>query len=117
MERAQRDPAVTRRRTGAAGRVGCSVRLGDAAILATHIVVAWWQLTRANYVEHYGLLRAKLPNGEYETPKPHHSWNAKHVYTNLVLFQLERQNDHHPNAARRYQALRHFPDLPQLPSV
>jgi hypothetical protein len=31
-------------------------------------------------------------------------------------FQLERHSDHHANAARRYQSLRHFPDLPQLPS-
>jgi len=84
--------------------------------LAIHNPVAWWQLTSTNYVEHYGLLRARLANGEYEAPKPHHSWNANHVYTNLVLFQLERHSDHHANAARRYQALRHYPDLPQLPS-
>jgi alkane 1-monooxygenase len=67
-------------------------------------------------VEHYGLLRAQLPDGSYEPPRPHHSWNANHTYTNLVLFQLERHSDHHANAGRRYQALRHFPDLPQLPS-
>jgi len=84
--------------------------------LAIHNVVAWWQLTSANYVEHYGLLRAKGADGQYERCLPHHSWNANHTYTNLVLFQLERHSDHHANAARRYQSLRHFPDLPQLPS-
>ena len=26
---------------------------------------SWWQLTSANYVEHYGLLRKKLPDGRY----------------------------------------------------
>lgn len=84
--------------------------------LAIHNAVAWWQLTSANYVEHYGLLRGRLPDGRYERPQPHHSWNANHTYTNLMLFQLERHSDHHANPSRRYQSLRHFPDLPQLPS-
>lgn len=84
--------------------------------LAVHNVVAWWQLTSANYVEHYGLLRGKLPNGQYEAPQPHHSWNTNHLVTNLALFHLQRHSDHHANPSRRYQSLRHFPDLPQLPS-
>lgn len=84
--------------------------------LAVHNLVAWWQLTSANYVEHYGLLRQRLPDGSYETPKPHHSWNTNHLVTNLVLFYLQRHSDHHAWPTRRYQSLRHFPDLPQLPS-
>lgn len=84
--------------------------------LAVHNVVAWWQLTSANYVEHYGLLRTRLPNGRYEAPQPHHSWNTNHLVTNLVLFQLQRHSDHHANPSRRYQSLRHFEHLPQLPN-
>jgi alkane 1-monooxygenase len=84
--------------------------------LAVHNVVAWWQLTSANYVEHYGLLRQRLPSGQYEAPQPHHSWNANHVVTNLALFHLQRHSDHHSWPSRRYQSLRDFPDLPQLPS-
>jgi alkane 1-monooxygenase len=84
--------------------------------LAVHNVIAWWQLTSANYVEHYGLLRERLPNGQYEAPQPHHSWNANHVVTNLALFHLQRHSDHHSYPSRRYQSLRDFPDLPQLPS-
>jgi alkane 1-monooxygenase len=84
--------------------------------LAVHNVVAWWQLTSANYVEHYGLLRMRLPSGQYEAPQPHHSWNANHVVTNLALFHLQRHSDHHAHPSRRYQSLRDFPDLPQLPS-
>lgn len=84
--------------------------------LAIHNVVAWWQLTSANYVEHYGLLRQRMPSGQYETPKPHHSWNANHLVTNLALFQLQRHSDHHAYPTRRYQSLRHFERLPQLPS-
>ena len=84
--------------------------------LAIHNVVAWWQLTSANYVEHYGLLRSRDAQGRYETPKPHHSWNANHLVTNLALFHLQRHSDHHANPSRRYQSLRHFDDVPQLPS-
>jgi len=84
--------------------------------LAVHNAVAWWQLTSANYVEHYGLLRQKTASGRYETPQPHHSWNTDHLVTNLVLYHLQRHSDHHAHASRRYQSLRTWADLPQLPS-
>jgi alkane 1-monooxygenase len=84
--------------------------------LAVHNAVAWWQLTSANYVEHYGLLRQRLASGAYEAPQPHHSWNTNHLVTNLATFHLQRHSDHHAWPSRRYQCLRHFPDLPQLPS-
>ena len=77
---------------------------------------AWWQLTSANYIEHYGLLREKDADGRYERCQPHHSWNANHVASNLVTFHLERHSDHHAWAARHYQSLRHFDEVPQLPS-
>jgi alkane 1-monooxygenase len=76
----------------------------------------WWQLTSANYVEHYGLLRAKDPDGRYERCQPRHSWNANHLASNLVLFHLQRHSDHHAWPTRHYQSLRDFDDLPQLPS-
>jgi alkane 1-monooxygenase len=76
----------------------------------------WWQLTSANYVEHYGLLRRKGPDGRYERCQPWHSWNANHLASNLVLFHLQRHSDHHAWPARHYQSLRDFDDVPQLPS-
>lgn len=84
--------------------------------LALHNMGAWWQLTSANYVEHYGLLRQRMANGRYEVPRPHHSWNANHLVSNLALFHLQRHSDHHAYPSRRYQALRHFEQLPQLPT-
>ena len=75
-----------------------------------------FQLTSANYVEHYGLLRLKQADGHYERCQPRHSWNSNHVFSNWILFHLQRHADHHAHAARRYQALRHFDDAPQLPS-
>ena len=84
--------------------------------LLLHNLFAYLQLTSANYVEHYGLLRARDANGRYERCQPHHSWNSNHVVSNLVLFHLERHSDHHTNPLRRYQSLRHFDDLPTLPN-
>ena len=84
--------------------------------LAIHNVWAWYQLTSANYIEHYGLLREKDSNGQYERCKPHHSWNANYTFSNIVLFHLERHSDHHANSSRRYQSLRNFENIPQLPN-
>jgi alkane 1-monooxygenase len=84
--------------------------------LAVHNFWAWFQLTSANYIEHYGLLRQKLPSGAFERCQPHHSWNANYVFSNVVLFQLERHSDHHANSSRRYQSLRNFDDIPELPN-
>ena len=84
--------------------------------IALHHCAGWYMLTQANYVEHYGLLRQKLPNGRYEPCRPHHSWNTNHLFSNLMSFHLQRHSDHHANPMRPYQALRDFPDLPRLPS-
>ncbi len=84
--------------------------------LLVHNLFAYWQLTSANYVEHYGLLRMKDASGRYERCQPHHSWNSNHVLSNLVLFHLERHSDHHANPLRRYQSLRHFDNVPSLPN-
>ena len=83
--------------------------------LVLHNFFSWWVLTSANYIEHYGLLRNMQADGKYERCQPHHSWNANHKYSNLLLFHLQRHSDHHANPTRRYQSLRHFEDLPQLP--
>jgi len=81
-----------------------------------HNLLAYWQLTSANYIEHYGLLRLKDQDGKYERCVPHHSWNSNHILSNLVLFHLQRHSDHHAHPTRRYQSLRHFEYLPTLPN-
>ena len=88
-------------------------------ILPFLLLSAFWgafQLTSANYLEHYGLLRRKQDNGRYEVCQPHHSWNSNHLFSNWALFHLQRHSDHHAHPTRRYQSLRNFPDLPRLPS-
>jgi len=84
--------------------------------LLIHNIFAYWQLTSANYIEHYGLLRDRDVKGRYERCQPHHSWNSNHILSNLALFHLERHSDHHTWPLRRYQSLRHFDELPSLPN-
>jgi alkane 1-monooxygenase len=69
-----------------------------------------------NYLEHYGLLRQREASGRYERANPQHSWNANNMASNVFLYHLQRHSDHHANPVRRYQALRHFDESPQLPS-
>lgn len=73
-------------------------------------------LEAVNYVEHYGLLRQKDADGRYQRCQPEHSWNNNHIVTNLLLYHLQRHSDHHAHPTRRYQALRHFDDAPELPT-
>ncbi|MCW7540833.1 alkane 1-monooxygenase [Aquabacterium sp. A7-Y] len=68
-----------------------------------------------NYIEHYGLQRRQLADGRWERVDPRHSWNSDFLFSNLMLFQLQRHSDHHAHAARRYQVLRRFDTSPQLP--
>lgn len=76
----------------------------------------WWQLTMANYIEHYGLLHQKLPNGRHEIQQPRYSWNSNHIVSNLILFHLQRHSDHDAHPTRSYQPLHDFKDLPALPT-
>jgi alkane 1-monooxygenase len=84
--------------------------------LLVQAVVGFTLLEAVNYVEHYGLLRQKDAAGRYERVRPRHSWNNNHVVTNLLLYQLQRHSDHHENPARRFVALRHLDEAPQLPA-
>jgi alkane 1-monooxygenase len=90
--------------------------VGIVPYLLLQAVLAFSLLEAVNYLEHYGLRRQALPNGRYERVTPRHSWNNNHVTTNLFLYHLQRHSDHHANPTRRYQALRHFDDSPQLPA-
>lgn len=74
------------------------------------------QLETVNYIEHYGLSRDRVESGRYERVKPHHSWNSNHIMGRLLLFELSRHSDHHYQASRKYQILRHQEDTPQMPT-
>jgi alkane 1-monooxygenase len=90
--------------------------MGIWPYLLIQAVFGFCLLEAVNYLEHYGLQRQQLENGRWERVSPRHSWNNNNVTTNLFLYHLQRHSDHHANPTRRYQALRHFEESPQLPS-
>ena len=84
--------------------------------LLLQAVLGFSLLEVVNYLEHYGLLRQKREDGRYERTRPGHSWNSNNVASNVLLYHLQRHSDHHANPTRRYQALRHVEEAPQLPT-
>lgn len=86
------------------------------ALLVSQALVAIVLLEAVNYVEHYGLERARHPNGGWAPVTAQHSWNASHRLTNWFLFNLQRHSHHHIDHARPYQTLQHLTQSPQLPT-
>ncbi|HZJ28930.1 MAG TPA: alkane 1-monooxygenase [Solirubrobacterales bacterium] len=97
---------------------GLAIAFGPIVLpfLVIQMVIGFSLLEVVNYLEHYGLLRGKRDDGRYELTRPEHSWNSNNVASNVLLYHLQRHSDHHANPTRRYQALRHVDDAPQLPS-
>ncbi|HEY5344702.1 MAG TPA: alkane 1-monooxygenase [Solirubrobacteraceae bacterium] len=84
--------------------------------LLIQAVLGFSLLEVVNYLEHYGLLRGRREDGRFERTAPEHSWNSNNVASNVLLYHLQRHSDHHANPMRRYQALRHYDEAPQLPT-
>ena len=78
-------------------------------------IVGFLLLESVNYIEHYGLLRKKLPSGRYERVRECHSWNSNHVIGRIVLYELTRHSDHHYKSAKKYQTLDYHDVSPQMP--
>lgn len=90
--------------------------VGVLPYLLLQAVFGFSLLEVVNYLEHYGLVRQKREDGRYERCAPEHSWNSNNTASNVLLYHLQRHSDHHANPVRRYQALRHFEEAPELPS-
>jgi alkane 1-monooxygenase len=78
-------------------------------------VIGFLLLETVNYIEHYGLLRSKLPSGRYERVQEIHSWNSNHVLGRIVLYELTRHSDHHYISSKKYQLLDNHSGSPQMP--
>lgn len=90
------------------GQTGLLFALGAA-------LVGFLLLETVNYIEHYGLLRKKLPSGRYERVQEVHSWNSNHVVGRIVLYELTRHSDHHYKSSKKYQILDYYDSSPQMP--
>ncbi|GAA4396605.1 alkane 1-monooxygenase [Tsukamurella soli] len=88
---------------------------GVLPFLLLQAAIGVFLLESVNYVEHYGLLRERRPDGRYRRVTPRDSWNSDRIATNILLFHVQRHSDHHANPGRRYQTLRTFDESPQLP--
>jgi alkane 1-monooxygenase len=93
--------------------------VGVLPFLVVQALVALTLLEAVNYLEHYGMLRARVGaagHERYERVDPRHSWNSNNIATNVLLYHLQRHSDHHANPTRRYQSLRDYEEAPVLPT-
>lgn len=105
---------------GAAVALALAAGIGGAAGVALWLALALHlhlQVHLSDYVQHYGLLRQRLPDGRYEPVSPRHSWNAGHWGSSHLMLNAPRHSDHHAHPARPYPALRLPPPdtAPHLP--
>ncbi|WP_313137178.1 alkane 1-monooxygenase [Paracoccus jeotgali] len=77
---------------------------------------AQMQLLLSDYVQHYGLRRARIGD-RVEPVGPRHSWDAPHALSSLGMVNAPRHSDHHAHPGRPYPALRLSPQdmRPLLP--
>jgi alkane 1-monooxygenase len=103
----------------AGGAIGLALLLGGwlgVLMLFSLASYAQVQLYLSDYVQHYGLRRARLPGGSYEPMGPSHSWNAPHWYSSAMMLNAPRHSDHHTHPSRAFFELRLDPKtMPQLP--
>ncbi|KAK9826291.1 hypothetical protein WJX74_006140 [Apatococcus lobatus] len=90
--------------------------LQAAMLLVGQAAVGILLLETVNYIEHYGLQRRTLEKGGYEPVTVKHSWNANWLFSNSVIFALQRHSDHHAHPTRHYQRLENIQEAPQLPA-
>lgn len=67
-------------------------------------------LETVNYIEHWGLLRAGKKVVSVD------SWDTDNWFTLYTLVGLSRHADHHAQASRPYQKLRHFEETAKMPA-
>ena len=94
-----------------AGAIGFAVAVtaafGIDGLLAYLLLCAHaqLQLLLSDYVQHYGLLRGKLPSGTLMPAGPQHSWDAPHPLSGLMMLNAPRHADHHAHPGRPYTEL------------
>ncbi len=74
------------------------------------------QILLSDYVQHYGLSRARLPDGRLEPVGAAHSWNTAHWFTSAMMLNAPRHSDHHVHPSRPFPALR-LPSADQAPRL
>lgn len=101
--------------------VAVTLAWGPAAGALWLVQAAWavFLLESVNYIEHYGLRRARVPGAHtagFEPVRPEHSWNADFALSNALLFNLQRHSDHHARMNKPWETLATHDDAPQMPA-
>ncbi len=78
---------------------------------AAQSVVGFSLLEFVNYIEHYGLIRAKG-----EKVGVMHSWQSDRVSSRFMLYELSRHSDHHLKAYKPFHTLESHEEAYTLPS-
>lgn len=86
-----------------------------ATFVILSAIIGFLLLETVNYIEHYGLLRSKLPSGRYERVREIHSWNSNHIIGRIILYELTRHSDHHFKSSKKYQVLDYHEQSPEMP--
>jgi alkane 1-monooxygenase len=73
------------------------------------------QILLSDYVQHYGLTRARRPDGKLEPIGPAHSWNTAHWFSSAMMLNAPRHSDHHVHPSRPFPALSLPDEAPRLP--
>lgn len=92
---------------GAYGVEGLMVFYGQSAF-------AIFLLEVINYIEHYGLERKRLANGNWEPVKEWHSWDCDYAVTNFSLFNIGKHSNHHARASVEFPYLENKAENPKL---
>jgi alkane 1-monooxygenase len=77
--------------------------------------IAVMKLDCINYLQHYAMVRNRLPNGHFEHVQPHHTWSNDRIIDDFVLLNLPRHAEHHVHAHTPDHLLRPQPTSPQYP--
>jgi alkane 1-monooxygenase len=80
-----------------------------AALFFFQARAAVLMLETVNYIEHWGLTR------EGKKVESIDSWDTSNWFTLYTLVGLSRHADHHAQASRPYQKLRHFEETAKMP--
>ena len=104
---------------GGLGACMLALALAGPAGLGALVFIALYaqiQIMLSDYVQHYGLRRARRPDGRLEPVGPRHSWNAPRSASSAMMLNAPRHSDHHVTPARPYPGLQMQPEaMPVLP--
>ena len=87
--------------------------IGSSTALLCYLISAFISkilLETINYVEHYGLVRAKG-----RPVRPRHSWNSNTFISSAFTFNLTRHSAHHEKAHLPYWKLKPYTEAPKMP--